>query len=265
MSIYLAFPDIPASAIKITPAEKYADFSPHFNLYRGHRYHHGELEVASNTTRLIDFVLGSTGAKTASYLILARADLLILQGVTDVTLQLSGDAVTWYTAGTSAIASNLLIGPRNQDLLLNFTTTSSARYWRVYFNGSTVSKLKFSKLYFGNMFDIGTYPSDFRFDTIRPMRQNFDADSGAVHMSQTGMARYQFIISWEGITEAKCVEFMNLLRPHHNGFFLYAPEQTQILDNNSLVHVKCASFTKEDNEGHPDWNTITCVFEELLG
>lgn len=265
MSIYLAFPDIPASAIQITPAEEYSDFSPHYNLYRGHRYHYGELEVASNTTRLIDFNLGATGLKSASYVIFARADLLIEQGVTDVTLQRSSDGSTWTTVVTSPLATNLLTGPRLQDLILTFTQTSTFRYWRFYVNGSTVSTLRFSKLYFGNMFDIGAYPSDFKHEMIRPLRQNFDADSGAIHLSQTGLSRYQFLIAWEGITEAKCQEFQALLRPHYGSFFLYAPEQTQILDGNSLVHVKCTSYIKEDTEGWPDWNTINCVFEELLG
>lgn len=266
--LLIAYPDIPYYSIEVTPAEAYSDFRPVYNLIRGQRNHHGELETASNSTRLIDFNLGSGGTKTASYLILARADLLEDQGVTDVTLQRSSDGSTWTTVATSSIASNLMIGPKGQDLLLTFTETSAYRYWRVYFNGSTISKLRFSKLYFGNMFDIGVPPDSFSYQISEESYSEFTADSGAIHPEQFREPQRILTIKWDGVTDAKCNEVMgsgNVIKSNCKGLFLYSPSQPQIINSDGLLHCELISCVKEDSFGYPDWNTITMTFKELLG
>lgn len=266
--LLIAYPDIPYYSIAITPAEAYSDFRPVYNLFRGYRCHHGELETASNTSRLIHFNLGTSGAKTASYLILGRADLLEDQGVTDVTLELSGDNITWFSAGTSSIASNLMTGPKNQDLVLTFTTTSLAQYWRVYFAGSTVSKLRFSKVYFGNMFDMGVPPDDFSYQIAEDSYSEFYADSGAIHPEQFREPQRSIVVTWVGVTDAKCDELMgsgNVIKSNSKGLFLYSPSQPQILNSDGLLHVEMTSCLKEDRDSYPDWNTVTMTFKELLG
>lgn len=266
--LLIAFPDIPYNAIQISPAEPYSDFRPVYNLIRGLRCHHAELETASNTTRLIDFNLGSSGAKSASYLILGRADLLEDQGVTDVTLQRSTDASTWVTVATSSIASNLMTGPKSQDLILTFTETTAYRYWRVYFNGSEISKLRFSKLYFGNMFDMGVPPDSFTYQIAEESYNEFIADSGAVHPEQFREPLRSLIVTWSGVTDAKCQELMgsgDVIKSNSNGLFLYSPTQPQILNSDGLLHVELLSCTKEDLDAYPDWNTVTMSFREMLG
>jgi hypothetical protein len=266
--VLIAYPDIPFFALQIESAETYSDFRPVYNLIRGPRSHHAELENASNSTRLIDFNLGSSGAKSASYFILARADLLIDQGVTDFTLQRSSDGSTWTTVSTVALATNLLTGPRNQDYIGTFTETSAYRYWRVYVNGSTISRLRYSKLYFGNMFDMGVAPDAFTYQISEESNSQFIADSGAVHPEQFREPERSIIITWEGVTDAKCDYLMGsgiVNRSNCKGLFLYSPTQPQILNNDGLLHVELLSITKEDKHGFPDWNTITMSFKEMIG
>jgi len=266
--LLIGYPDIPYYSIEVTPAETYSDFRPVYNLFRGYRCHHGELETASNTTRLIDFNLGAGGTRTASYLILGRADLLEDQGVTDVTLQRSPDNAVWTTVSTSSIASNLMTGPKTQDLVLTFTETSAYRYWRVYFNGTTVSKLRFSKLYFGNMFDMGVPPDNFSYQIAEDSYSEFYADSGAIHPEQFREPQRSIAVTWVGVTDAKCDELMgsgNVIKSNSKGLFLYSPSQPQIINSDGLLHVEMTSCLKEDRDSYPDWNTITMTFKELLG
>lgn len=263
-TLYLAFPDIPVNSAKIATTHAYEDFRPYWNLFRGERYHHGKLAAATGASRSLTFTLPTGSAQSVNYYIIARADLLITQGITTFTLERSSDGSSWTTADSVTLATNLLIGPRSQDIIRTFTATSAYQYWRATLGGSSAAN-RYSKLYFGTLFDIGTYPDDFRFNLVRPKNQEFTADSGAVHKIQTGLSKYDIEITWDGVSDAKCQELINLLRPNYQGFFLYAPEQIQILDNNYLMHVKAVSFRKDDQEGFPDWNRLTVEFQELIG
>jgi hypothetical protein len=263
-TLSIAFPDIPVNVAKITAGQTYSDFRPFWNLFRGERYYHAKLEAATGSNRTLTFTLPDGETQAANYYILARADLLINQGITTFTLERSSDGSSWTTVDSLTLATNLLTGIRSQDIIRTFTTTSAYQYWRATLAGSSAAT-RFSKLYFGQLFDIGTNPDDFTFELVKPRNQEFKADSGAVHKIQTGLSKYNIKITWDGVSDTKCQEFINLLRPNYQGFFLYAPEQIQILNNNSLIHVKAISFKKDDNEGYPDWNKITCEFEELIG
>jgi hypothetical protein len=190
------------------------------------------------------------------------------QGITSVVLELSSDGSTWFNATTVALASNLLTGPRNQDFIVTFSPTSSVRYWRVYFVSSVISKLRFSKLYFGNLFDMGVAPDAFTYQISEESNSEFIADSGAVHPEQFREPERSIIITWEGVTDAKCDYLMGsgiVNRSNCKGLFLYSPTQPQILNNDGLLHVELLSITKEDKHGFPDWNTITMSFKEMIG
>lgn len=262
--IYIAFPDIPMNAVKIVTDQAWSDFNPHWNLFRGQRYHHAQISAATASDRNITFTMADGAPRSASYCILARADLLLAQGMTGHTLYRSTDGVSWTTAFGSTLSTSNLIGNRSQDIIQTFTQTSSYQYWRSTINCPS-AVTRYSKLYFGNLFDFGYYPDDARFEVIKPLRQDFMADSGAAHQIETGLPRYRFNISWDGISDAKVTEFKNLLRPNYQGFFLYAPTAPELLAGNSLMHVRLTDFQKDDQQGFPDWNKITCQFEELIG
>lgn len=263
-TLYLAFPDIPVNAARIVSSHEHDDFRPYWNLFRGERFHHARLSSATGSDRYLTYTLPTGASQSVNYFVIARADLLIDTGLTTFLLQSSPDGTTWTTRQNYTLSANNLVGPRSEDLIYTFTETSAFQYWRTLFSGD-ISNLRYSKLYFGKLFDINTYPDDFKFELVKPRNQEFIADSGAVHKIQTGLSKYNFEITWDGVSDAKCQEFINLLRPNYQGFFLYAPEQIQILDNNYLMHVKAVSFRKDDQEGFPDWNRITVEFQELIG
>jgi hypothetical protein len=264
MSILIAYPDIPVNAVRVVTSHAYSDFQPYWNLFKGKRYHHGKLAATTAANRELAFTLQDGLPQSASYCILSRADLLIAQGATSHNLQRSTDGLSWTTVDTMPIIPNNLIGVRSQDLIDTFTQTSTFQYWRSQIVGAN-AVTRYSKLYFGNMFDIGTHPDSFSYNQERAQSADFEADSGAKHQIQTGLPKYNFRITWEGITDAKCAEMARILKSNYDSLFLYAPTQPQILAGFSLVHVRCLSFQKEDTEGWPNWNRITCSFEELIG
>lgn len=262
--IYLAFPDIPVNAVKVVTDQTWADFRPHWNLFRGQRYHHGQLAAATASDRNITFTMNDGAPRSASYVILSRADLLLAQGMTAYTLSRSTDGSSWTTAYTSTLSTSNLVGNRSQDIIMTFTQTSAYQYWRSSIACPSATT-RFCKLYFGNLFDIGYGPEECRFEIVKPLRQDFMADSGAAHQTESGLPRYRWNIVWDGITDAKVQEFKNLLRPNYQGFFLYSPDQYALLGGNSLCHVRLVNFQKDDQEGFPNWNRISCEFEELIG
>lgn len=264
MSLFIAYPDIPLNAVRIRTDQAYNDLMPHYNLYRGHRYYHAKLASATVADRIIRFTLADNAFQSANYCIISRADLLLADGITNIALASSTNDSTYTNHVFTAIASADLKGTRNQDVIITFPQTASRQFWRFAYSCPSAIN-KFSKLYFGNLFDIGCAPSDFVFNLEKPQTDTFIADSGAVHTIQTGISKYTLNITWEGVSDLKAQELFSLLKLHAQGVFLYAPVQQQILNNFELLHCRCISFQKEDNDGWPNWNKITCVFEELIG
>lgn len=266
-TVYFSYPDIPDRAIEIVTQELYSDFRPVFNLFKGHRHHHAELENNASSTRYIDFKLADDDLRTADHLIIARADLLINQGVTDITLQRSSDYSTWTTVASDTLSVANLTGPKSEDRIITFTKTSAYRYWRVYFTGG-ITKTRFSKLYLGNFYDIGTYPDFFNFTETDGGYLDFIADSGAAHPVQIEDQKGVITITWNGVSDAKADDLMNgleVIRSNARGLFVYAPVQTQILKDDELYHVQLQSITKDDLYGYPNWNSITAIFKEQIG
>lgn len=264
--LLIAYPDIPYNAMDVVTAEEYSDFRPVYNLFRGYRSHHGQLVADTNSTRTIDFNLAT--AQTASYMIIARADLLEDQGITLVTLQRSSDNSSWTTVTSSSLDENLRSGPKSQDLLLTFTETSAYRYWRVYFDSTLTSKLRFSKIYLGNMFDFGVAPDRFSYDIGESDYNEFEADSGSIHVEQFREPRRVLTVTWDGVSDATLETLIGpngVIQSFKEGLFFYTASQPQILNYDTLLHAELISINKDDQFGYPDWNTLTMTFREMLG
>lgn len=263
MSLFFSFPDIPASAIRIRSDQAFSHLRPYWNLFKGERSHYGQIQEATASNRVIKFTLSDGQFKSASSLIIARADLLLDQGVTNISLAYSSNDSSYTNVFSTSFTYSNLIGKRAQDLLINFTQTSAYQYWKFEIT-CPYAITKFSKLYFGNMFDLDTYPSSYNYSLVDPKKATFISDSGAMHTMQAGLTKHKFKIVWDGVTDTKCEEAFSLFNKNKSGLFIYAPQRTEILNDSLLMHVKCVNFYKEDTEGFPDWNKLTMEFEEMI-
>lgn len=261
--IQIAFPDIPFNAANIVVSPNTEDFHNHFNLYRGRRYQHARFANTADSRDLI-FTLNDNNFQGVNYLILARADLLMQANVTNLTLARSSDGTTFTNVLNYTLNAAHLRGFRRQDILRNIGETASYKYWRARFDSAGASAMKFSKLYFGKMFDIGVAPDSIDPSLIETTTQTFVADSGAEHQMQQSTSKFQIRIVWDGVTDAKKTEFDAKVLRHKSGLFLHTTD-SRLLNGQTLMHVSLENYQADDIEGFPNWNRISCSFVEQLG
>jgi hypothetical protein len=263
--IRIAYPDIGFDAISVDTTQAYKDFFPVYNLFAGTRYAHAELQTSTSSNR--DVVITGKQASSASYLIIARADRLIAQGITSITLSRSSDNIT-FTDVETFNPSGQLTGNKNQDIIRTFTQTSAFQFWRLRLSGSS-AVTRFSKAYFGNMFVFDREPESYEISTIEAVNRDFVASSGAVFPQKSGNSKLRFNISWNGLSEDNKNDFEKLvgIKKDKAGMFLHADNTAsqKILNNNSLVHVTLVDYRIENLENYPDWNRLTCDFVEQIG
>ena len=149
--------------------------------------------LASNTTHLIKWDLGSGGDQSASFLYIGRADLTAKKNQSTVLqLSYSDDDSTYAEAVLFDTMYNELYGIRSEDLFTTFIETSTHRYWRLKFgvtSGSVYPEI--SKVMFGNAFDLGLDPI-YGYTVKKPI---IDGNERVL--------KYQFNFKWEGVTDAK--------------------------------------------------------------
>lgn len=263
--LLIAYPDIPYYAAGITSTIATDDWMPHYNLYRGERYQHARF-ASTSSDREIKFTMNDGEESSLSYAILARADLLLTQGITQLLIASSSNDTTYTNRIAYTPSTADLTGPRGQDIIRTTTETSAFKYWRTRLQAPS-GVLRFSKLYFGNMLDMGTPPDTYDFELIEPTQRPFVADSSAAHYVQMSQARYRLRVTWDGVSDAKKDQFVSkvVFQKQKKGFFLYTTAQHQMINNVGLLHVQLTSELIEDVAGYPDWNRISCVFDEVIG
>lgn len=102
-NLRIFYPHIPNSATRIRTSSTFDAIQGEYNLITGPRYLRAQLASAQTTRQLIEYDLGASGAQTADYLAIARADLLT-GGPTLVRLQGSSASVFTPTdVGTPAV------------------------------------------------------------------------------------------------------------------------------------------------------------------
>lgn len=263
--LLIAYPDIPWRAAGVASTIATDDWHPHYNLFKGQRYHHARF-ASTSSDREIKFTMNDGEESSVSYAILARADLLIDQGVTQLLIASSSDDASYTNRIAYTPIVGDLVGPRQQDIVQTITETSDFKYWRTRLQAPS-AVLRYSKLYFGNMFDMGVAPSDFDFELTEPTQRPFVADSTASHYVQMAQPRYRLRITWDGVSDAVKDSFVSkiVFQKEKKGFFLYTTDQHHILNDVGLLHVQLTASSVEETVGYPNWNRISCVFDEVLG
>lgn len=207
------------------------------------------------------------GPFTAQYFNGAVNEVLFYEGTATTTNRQTVEsylATKWKTTALvneTALGSASYYGVRSKDYLSTFTQSSAFRHWWIEFYGTTAFKP--SKIYFGSIFN-PSVDADFSW-ALEPIGSaSFVSGSGEVRTNRIGSPVYSFDLSWEGLTDSEVNTFAEKIwkRRHKSGFFLYAAAQGQILDNKTLVHVRCTSADWE-RIGKANYNVLRATFEEL--
>lgn len=272
-NLVIGWPEIPMAANAVDHSHTWGDsirLNDYNNARCGHRYQLATLNAAVNATVTVGYDLGSGNTKTADFIIIARADLLLADDVTSVVLKGSNDSPTWATTTTVrtvTLGSETLIGPADNDAVNDFTTSSAFRYWKVEYNVSASSALTHSKVYFGNWFDFGDTVQDISAVKIEPGSDDFRSSSGAIHSARGRSPFYRVTCQWRGVSDDKVRYFFaNIAHNQHSrrGVFLYTRNNHEVLDGHKLIHCKLVSASCPD-QLDTDFNIIDAVFEELPG
>jgi hypothetical protein len=270
----ISYPDIPSASANIETNQSWNTLKRHWNLFRGHRYQYAELASSSSSDRIFTFTLPDRKSAVAGdeyrsvdHFAIARADLLLASGDTNLELQFSNDKTLWQTAWVDTITSEKLTGIRKQDYITNVYNFGKRKYWRFIIKGGTGIS-RFSKLYLGSAWDAGVQPSDFIFNLARDEKRAFESDSGARFMLKTITPTRTFVLKYEGVSDALTEIFIKEIttkQANREGVFIWNPTQKQILDYNELVHCKISKWMREEPVGFPNWNNITIELEEMQG
>ncbi len=215
---------------------------------------------------LVQFDLGNAPL-TANYLAIARADLLPRTALSTLELRASNtnNVATATVIFTRAVNTTTLLGTKSNDYIETFTTTASYRYWWVIFGDNVTSTvITFSKIFLGNMFDIGIDPDD-----IQTSEKNNYADesysSGARITGLTCESEIIHEIKWKLVSDAKVVEFCQKVldnRHRNEGVFLYTSTNNAILQNKKLIHCLTLNDFAIESSGF-NKNTISASFKEI--
>lgn len=262
----IGFPDVNGRAQAITPSDAYDSDYPQYNLLSKERYQVAKLASAVAVgTHYVEYDLGSGVTSSCDFLYIARADLLKAALVTQVRLYGSNGAYSAvYT--DAGFASATLYGPRSQDYIATFATTTAYRKWKCDYTYSGSTVLPRSKEWYGTMFDMGKSPIQVEVEDVGNSGGLFTASSGAEYFTRTEEPAYRFHATWHGVTDAKIIYFFDNILKYQSTrpVFLYTSGYHNLLDEKRLVMCRIVGEPRSRKVKN-DWNEIEVSFEEILG
>lgn len=246
---YIGYPHIPFLSSDTDASGTLATGCVAENLATGDR---GNITRLASKTASTYQVRWTTTA-TTDYLFIARADLLIADNVNSVAVDRSPDDSTWTRVFTDASFAGSAAGnkgPEGEDYLATWATSSSYAYWRTDMGNSATSDYPCSKIYLGNLFNLGRNP----------------VYSASVNRSKkylaTRRAPFTVTLTWRGITDALRKSFSETIGQYAeiNPVVLYDKNATLLPFYTLFAWVKNYEFTPIAN----NVNQLTCVFEECI-
>lgn len=268
-NLYYAYPDILQRATAISADKTFSQNNPLYNIISGERYQIGKLATSLAGTVRISIDLGNT-TRTANYFIIARADLIKASNMGILTVR--GNSANTITGATTlyaniTFATAPLYGPRSDDFITTFATSSAFRYFFIDYRTILGSGyVEHSKSYLGTAFDFGIDPDDIKISKIEPKISKEYATSGAQHFAKNEQTKYRIEIFYQGITDAKVRSFFTDVvnqSYRRKGIFLYTTSDHTVLDNQRIIHCELLDANSEGIRA--DWNNVSLVFEELIG
>ena len=276
-NLLIGYPDIPSRAItwktytnstSETPNE--LDFNPAYNTFKGAKWQSWGSTTAFGTehTHSLVFDLGSSGARSASFFFVAKArqQKEIASGTNYyMRLQRSSDDSTYTTVHETQIGLAVFVGSNLEDWITTFTETSAYRYWRVsFYTGSAIFGSYASKIYFGNLFDIGTDSYTYTTTLVPSVESEFKTSTGSIHQVRVGSPRYEINITWNDVTDANLKSFRDTIisKRHDTPIFLYTVDTHDVLDGKKLIFGYITSVIESNPDNILDRNTLSITLVE---
>lgn len=276
-SFLILKPDVPASALVITPSSIFAEDYPLAASFYGRGYTHARLDAATGSLEIV-FDLGTGLSRTIDHFVIGGVKSLIASSINTAKIAGSNDGTTWTDQlGTaSSFLSKTLNGPYQDDVIFTAGYNSDIagalaayRYFKVTIaKSSGTAQFAFRKLYFGQAFDMGQEPSDYDLEVLTEQ----DADTwkyprGHTILSKAFYPKHRVTVEWDGIGDQKANQFIDeiLSDPYRSSVYLYTSNYQDPLYDNKLMHCKVVADScsvSKDNQ-RDNWNNITAVFEEV--
>lgn len=262
-NILISYPQVPYDALYYVSTNAYADFRNEENLITGERYNYAHLNSATSGTIRTEWDLGASGSATIDHIIIARADLLVLWGVSPVLIEGGNGSSPSYSTiyNDASFTSATLLGRRATDYYATFATSSAYRWFRYSLTSGGTGKFPSSTVHLGTLFDFDEDP-DPQLTVLEPGLQKSVSVDGTDHVFMTGDSRYQLDLEWAGVTDAKAETFMNDIVPRK---YVFIREVTDYgtLQGAGLLH--CEIVQAEHTDRKDGNNRIRARFVEILG
>lgn len=214
--------------------------------------------VTTKTSSTLTLTFSCVEAATASFLAIARADLLQKEGVTAIYLKANtSNTTTGATTVWSSVSfqSRTLYGSRAEDLIVTFSESSAYEYWFLQIvNSNTYAQFPMSKVYIGNMLDFGCEPS----------LENSVTKTYSIETVANRFPKRSYSLYWASIDDSTCESFETILKNsqlYDFNFYLYDAADV-VIDETRLLHCRIARYQKE--RPLRNVNNITCIFEECV-
>lgn len=268
-NLKILYPDIPYNAVSITPEVSTGTFGNEWNVVTGPRYTRYRFG-SSATTRYYKFDLGTNYASKqnqATYLYVARADLVVLEGLNNTSIKLqrsSNDSSYSTVVNISNTDLGTLYGPRSEDAYETASISGAYRYWQIYFEASSAKYFEHSKVYFGQPFEFETEPA-FEIEKVASGNSAWHSSNRNKYFARQSETLYKFTMTWQGISDSSLASFKTKILNHslYNPVVLATTTYHEPLDSCRVVH--CQIIDAEYRQAFNDWNELRVVFEELIG
>jgi hypothetical protein len=245
---------IPLAATAFTASPIAETFFEQVNLFAESLNEITRLATPTTGLTTMNFDLGSGVTKAANFLYIAKANMLQLSGVTQVTLK--GNSISDYGTGTAvhdnaSFATSSLVGPHGEDYLASFTTSAAFRYWYSGLNSTIATKRPHAKLYFGTSLDLGRDPVSPSFKRVR--------STDAQRKSKIVLS-----LTWQDISYANTVTLIDsVIKPRRtNPVVLYTTSYHAILHGYRALLCEVVSATTPVVLSNQ--NEVQITFETLI-
>lgn len=243
------------------------------NSGNGEGYQNGTLFAspasAGTNTWIGGLRVGSTPTP-ASYFKGYIGEILIYTGALSTTDRQNIEGYLTAKWNGAAIVSQTTFNGQTlyQNAWVNkFSASSAYRYWWLILSGAggtATSKYTHAKHHLGSSFDWGMDIEDYSIE-LDFEQEGFSASSGARYLNRSDRPRLKLTYSWEGVTDAKVLEFSNTVAAYKDKrtVFLYNTAQTWQMDERTLIHAQLIDWTVTKDEIKTNWNNVECVFLEV--
>jgi len=179
-------------------------------------------------------------------------------------LNINPDLLANFTSPVAFFAPFTLQGVQGDDFFECFDALAPARYWRVRFVLGAGTRVAFSKIMFGELFDFGQEPSTNLTEKREQLERGVWSSTSNIKLHRrNGRPRYDYALEYKGLPDSKVKEFYDKVILRRNRFCVLADLDNRTLFNNHGLINGTISDVSSELEGQ-DFNTLSFDFKEML-